>query len=312
MTCDDVAARLTALADGELSGDASAELESHIAGCVRCAGAYTETRAVSAMANAWQVEPRSVLDAIAHHIGPAVYKPVQDNVQFPAPSLAGPPADLVAAIDHAYREAEGAAAMAAMRVATSAPGDPGEPGRGQASAIERMAQSILIQAIHKGVSDIHIEPDRRSVRVRYRVDGVLHEAMAIPKHIQAPLIDRFKILSDMNIAERRVPQEGTLRTRHEDGDARFRVFCTPSAEGERLTLHFAGREEPAAPLPEAADLRGVLEEMRRMRAEMRGLRAEVAGLRQQLAARPGTPQRPSPPPRLFPHATTTDAPFRLL
>jgi len=100
----------------------------------------------------------------------------------------------------------------------------------------RMANAILTQAVEAGASDIHIEPDRRNVRVRFRVDGVLQEIMAIPKHIQAPLISRYKIMSDMNIAERRIPQDGRIPIKVNNKDYDLRVSCLPSMYGEKIVM----------------------------------------------------------------------------
>lgn len=100
--------------------------------------------------------------------------------------------------------------------------------------IIRVASTIINQAIRVGASDIHIEPDRRQVRIRYRVDGVLHEEMTIPKYIQPPLISRFKIMADMNIAERRIPQDGRIAVRYENKDYDLRVSCLPTIYGEKI------------------------------------------------------------------------------
>ncbi|MGB9586568.1 MAG: GspE/PulE family protein [Armatimonadota bacterium] len=100
--------------------------------------------------------------------------------------------------------------------------------------IIRVANTIIQQAIKVGASDIHIEPDRRQVRVRYRVDGVLHEEMTVPKYIQAPLISRFKIMAEMNIAERRIPQDGRIPVRLEGKDYDLRVSCLPTIYGEKI------------------------------------------------------------------------------
>jgi type IV pilus assembly protein PilB len=100
--------------------------------------------------------------------------------------------------------------------------------------IIRVANTIIQQAIKVGASDIHIEPDRRQVRVRYRVDGVLHEEMTIPKYIQAPLVSRFKIMAEMNIAERRIPQDGRIPVRLEGKDYDLRVSCLPTIYGEKI------------------------------------------------------------------------------
>lgn len=100
--------------------------------------------------------------------------------------------------------------------------------------IIRVANTIIQQAIKEGASDIHIEPDRRGLRIRYRVDGVLHETMTMPKYIQPPLISRYKILSEMNIAERRIPQDGRIPIRYENKDYDLRVSCVPSIFGEKI------------------------------------------------------------------------------
>ena len=100
----------------------------------------------------------------------------------------------------------------------------------------RMANAVLTQAVEAGASDIHIEPDRRNVRVRFRVDGVLQEVMMIPKHIQPALISRYKIMADMNIAERRIPQDGRIPIKVNNKDYDLRVSCLPSMYGEKIVM----------------------------------------------------------------------------
>jgi type IV pilus assembly protein PilB len=103
--------------------------------------------------------------------------------------------------------------------------------------IVRLAHSIIQLAINDGASDIHVEPDRRGMRVRYRIDGVLHEMMPLPKHIAKPLISRFKIMSDMNIAERRIPQDGRIAVTLKDKrDFDLRVSCLPTVHGEKIVM----------------------------------------------------------------------------
>lgn len=102
--------------------------------------------------------------------------------------------------------------------------------------IIRIAYTIVQRAIVDGASDIHVEPDRRNVRVRYRIDGVLHEVMPLPKYIDKPLISRFKIMSDMNIAERRVPQDGRIPIRWDNKDYDLRVSCLPTVHGEKIVM----------------------------------------------------------------------------
>lgn len=100
--------------------------------------------------------------------------------------------------------------------------------------IIRVANTIIQQSIRVGASDIHIEPDRMQVRIRYRIDGVLHEEMTVPKYIQGPLISRFKIMADMNIAERRIPQDGRIPVRLDGKDYDLRVNCLPTIHGEKI------------------------------------------------------------------------------
>lgn len=102
--------------------------------------------------------------------------------------------------------------------------------------IIRIAYTVIQQAISDGASDIHVEPDKRSVRIRYRIDGVLHEVMPLPKYIEKPLTSRFKIMSDMNIAERRVPQDGRIPVTLSGKDYDLRVSCLPTVNGEKIVM----------------------------------------------------------------------------
>ncbi|MEY4914470.1 MAG: hypothetical protein RJA02_739, partial [Armatimonadota bacterium] len=102
--------------------------------------------------------------------------------------------------------------------------------------VVRLVNAILVQAIDTGASDIHIEPNRRNVRVRYRIDGVLREIMPVPKMLQPPVIARCKIMAEMNIAERRVPQDGRIAIRHANKDYDMRVSCLPSLYGEKIVM----------------------------------------------------------------------------
>ena len=102
--------------------------------------------------------------------------------------------------------------------------------------IVRLAYSIIQLAIKDGASDIHVEPQRDNVRVRYRIDGVLHEVMPLPKYVDKPLTSRFKIMSDMNIAERRAPQDGRIGIMLEKKDYDLRVSCLPTVYGEKIVM----------------------------------------------------------------------------
>jgi general secretion pathway protein E len=102
--------------------------------------------------------------------------------------------------------------------------------------IIQLVNLILSQAVYDRASDIHIEPFERSLVVRYRVDGVLHEVLQPPKALQARILSRLKVMADLNIAETRLPQDGRLsvRVRHREID--IRVSVVPTAFGERMVL----------------------------------------------------------------------------
>jgi len=110
------------------------------------------------------------------------------------------------------------------------------PGLEDEAPIIRVVNVIIQQAIKDRASDIHVEPDRRGVRIRYRIDGVLHEVMHVPKYVHAPLIARVKIMGDMNIAERRLPQDGRIHVRHEGKDYDLRVSSLPTVFGEKVVM----------------------------------------------------------------------------
>ncbi|HEX2949808.1 MAG TPA: ATPase, T2SS/T4P/T4SS family [Armatimonadota bacterium] len=102
--------------------------------------------------------------------------------------------------------------------------------------IIRMVNVLIQTAVKEKASDIHVEPERKNVRVRYRIDGVLYEMMTLPKFVHAPLTSRLKIMSDMNIAERRIPQDGRIHIRHEGHDYDMRVNTLPTVFGEKVVM----------------------------------------------------------------------------
>ncbi len=106
----------------------------------------------------------------------------------------------------------------------------------------QMVNLIINQAIQDRASDIHVEPFERELRVRYRVDGVLHEVNAPPKRLHAAIISRIKILSDMNIAERRLPQDGRMRIRAAGRQIDLRVSTVPTLYGESAVLRILDKQ----------------------------------------------------------------------
>lgn len=114
--------------------------------------------------------------------------------------------------------------------------------------IIKLANILMSQALNERASDIHIEPQRDQVIVRYRIDGVLHENMRIPKNVQAALISRFKIIAGMDIAERRLPQDGRINIRFGGRDIDLRVSTLPKMYGEKVVLRILDKSKALIPL----------------------------------------------------------------
>lgn len=100
----------------------------------------------------------------------------------------------------------------------------------------KLANLIITRGIADAASDIHIEPGKDVVRIRLRVDGILHEVMQVPKKVQASLISRFKIMAEMDIATKRSPQDGRIGAVIEGRQFDFRVSTLPSVYGEKIVL----------------------------------------------------------------------------
>ncbi len=102
--------------------------------------------------------------------------------------------------------------------------------------IVKYVNLLITQAIRDGASDIHLEPTERDLRVRFRIDGVLHEVMRSPRAIQSGVISRLKIMADINIAERRVPQDGRLSVNAHGTKIDLRVATLPTVWGEKVVM----------------------------------------------------------------------------
>ncbi|MFN8156721.1 MAG: ATPase, T2SS/T4P/T4SS family [Candidatus Nanopelagicales bacterium] len=102
--------------------------------------------------------------------------------------------------------------------------------------IVRYVNLLITQAIQDRASDIHLEPTEHDLRVRYRIDGVLHEVMRSPRAIQSGVISRLKIMSDINIAERRIPQDGRLSVSAHGKKVDLRVATLPTVWGEKVVM----------------------------------------------------------------------------
>jgi type IV pilus assembly protein PilB len=102
--------------------------------------------------------------------------------------------------------------------------------------IVKLVDYIITNAINKRASDVHIEPREDQILIRYRIDGVLYETISPPKNLQMAIISRIKILSNLDIAERRLPQDGRFTIRFKQREIDLRVSCVPTIFGEKIVL----------------------------------------------------------------------------
>ena len=153
-------------------------------------------------------------------------------------------------------------APAGPRVAAS---DPGLMGEAIAQApIVRAVDMILTQAVKDRASDVHIEPEEDGIRVRYRIDGILHQVATLPMGIHSALISRIKVMASMNIAERRRPQDGQFSAAIAERSIDFRVATAETAHGEMAVLRVLDKSLGLLQLSQVGMAPGVQESHRRI------------------------------------------------
>lgn len=114
--------------------------------------------------------------------------------------------------------------------------------------VTHLVNLLLLEAVRQRASDVHIEPFESRLRVRYRVDGFLYDQPSPPKSLEQALISRLKVMARMDIAERRLPQDGMARVRVGEREIDIRVSTVPVAEGERVVLRLLDRDSALLPL----------------------------------------------------------------
>jgi type IV pilus assembly protein PilB len=119
--------------------------------------------------------------------------------------------------------------------------------QGEDAPVIKLVNVILMSAIQKGASDIHIEPYEKEFRIRYRIDGILYNIMAPPMKFRDSVTSRIKIMSKLDIAEKRLPQDGRIKIRFADNgttkDIDFRVSCLPTLFGEKIVLRLLDKDK---------------------------------------------------------------------
>ena len=111
--------------------------------------------------------------------------------------------------------------------------------------ITDVVDEIIYNAAKSGTSDIHFDPTETTVKVRYRIDGVLVDYIIVPENIRKNLIARLKIISGMDITETRQPQDGAIKTTIKDIDLDMRVSSLPTNEGEKIVIRILDYTSPA-------------------------------------------------------------------
>ncbi len=167
--------------------------------------------------------------------------------------MLAPSVEIKRAIDRAYFERKPEATRAAPSAAASAP----ESTRADdllraydAAPVTQLVNGIILEAVRCKASDIHIEPYENHLRIRFRLDGFLYEQTAPPKHLEHAVISRLKVMSNLDIAEKRLPQDGVARVRAGEREIDIRVSTIPVAEGERVVLRLLNQSTSLIPLEE--------------------------------------------------------------
>ena len=185
-----------------------------------------------------QIEPvvaseGAVIEAIQTYYGPSEPPTPQDTLALATEALEGMPGAGARAVEVLEDLEEIDLSELAADQATKAP-------------VIRLVNLLLMSALQKGASDIHIEPYEREARVRFRIDGVLGTVMVPPLEYRDAITSRLKIMAKLNIAEKRLPQDGRIKIRFAEGgrpkEIDFRVSCLPTLFGEKIVLRLLDKE----------------------------------------------------------------------
>jgi type IV pilus assembly protein PilB len=194
--------------------------------------------------------------AIANPLDPELQAKLISLLHSPVRLLVAPPADVAYAIERAYlNQAEISGALKEFQQRSE------ERGRGTSAAavevevdanapIVKVVNLIFEQAVRDRASDVHIEPQQDRVRVRVRTDGALHEVLSLPVSMATPLVSRIKVMADMNIVERRRPQDGQIELTIEGHSLDVRVSTTATVFGEKCVMRLLDRTRALLTLAE--------------------------------------------------------------
>lgn len=139
------------------------------------------------------------------------------------------------------------------------------------SPVVNLVNVSIMQAVKEGASDIHVEPDKRCVRIRYRIDGMLHDLMTPPKEWHAAITSRIKVLGRMDIAEKRIPQEGRIHIVVENREIDLRISSMPTILGEKVVIRVLDKSNLQLNLDKLGYSQEMVLAIKRMLAKPHGL-----------------------------------------
>ncbi len=128
----------------------------------------------------------------------------------------------------------------------------------------KLVNTMIAQAVREGASDVHVEPDAEVLRIRYRVDGMLREVMTPPRNLQAGVVSRLKIMADLDIAEKRVPQDGRIQMKVGEKDVDIRLSTLPTIFGEKVVMRILDKGNVLLGLEELGFSAEILKSFERM------------------------------------------------
>ena len=169
-------------------------------------------------------------------------------------AVVAPRAEVKAAVDKLYPEEfeniYGSMTDEEIDVAEKAKSDGGSDAKDSDAPVIRLVSMIITEACKMRASDIHLEPMERNFRVRYRIDGVLRQMDNPPKRLQAAILSRVKIMSNMKISEKRVPQDGRIQVKVQGRDLDLRVSSVPTNHGESIVMRILDKSNLQLGLPQ--------------------------------------------------------------
>jgi general secretion pathway protein E len=204
---------------------------------------------------------------------------LQGTYGLPVQCVVAPPRTVLDAINRLYTRLSGSAQevveelegedLSTIATELSAPRDLME--LTDEAPVIRLLNSIIFQAVKERASDIHIEPFERELEVRFRIDGLLYKMLAPPKVVQEALISRVKIMAGLNIAEKRLPQDGRLRVIVAGRDVDIRVSIIPTFFGERVVLRLLDKQRGVISLADIGFAPSDVQTMERLLARTSGI-----------------------------------------